>query len=35
TYNGNLMPSNDYWFTVDYSEQQALKQFKAHFSLKR
>jgi len=35
TYNGNLMPSTDYWFTVDYSEAQALKQFKAHFSLKR
>ena len=35
TYNGNLMPSTDYWFTVDYSEAAALKQFKAHFSLKR
>ena len=35
TYNGNLMPSTDYWFTVDYSEEAALKQFKAHFSLKR
>ena len=35
TYNGNLMPSTDYWFTVDYSEDEALKQFKSHFSLKR
>jgi gliding motility-associated-like protein len=35
TYNGNLMPSTDYWFTVDYSEDKAYKQFKAHFSLKR
>ena len=35
TYNGNLMPSTDYWFTVDYNEAEALKQFKAHFSLKR
>jgi len=35
TYNGNLMPSTDYWFRVDYNEADALKQFKAHFSLKR
>ncbi|WP_396168748.1 T9SS type B sorting domain-containing protein, partial [Flavobacterium sp.] len=35
TYNGNLMSSTDYWFTVDYSEAAAYKQFKAHFSLKR
>jgi len=35
TYNGNLMISTDYWFTVDYNEADAIKQFKAHFSLKR
>jgi gliding motility-associated-like protein len=39
TYNGELMPSNDYWFTIDYRElgesEGAQKQFKAHFSLKR
>jgi len=35
TYNGALMPSTDYWFTVDYLENAASKQFKAHFSLKR
>jgi gliding motility-associated-like protein len=35
TYNGNLMISTDYWFTVDYSEAGAVKQFKAHFALKR
>jgi len=35
TYNGNLMPSTDYWFTVDYPEAGVTKQFKAHFSLKR
>jgi gliding motility-associated-like protein len=35
TYNGNQMPSTDYWFTVDYTEAAAYKQFKAHFSLKR
>ena len=35
TYNGHLLPSDDYWFTVDYFEQGNTKQFKAHFSLKR
>jgi gliding motility-associated-like protein len=35
TYNGHLMPSDDYWFTVDYAEQTTTKQYKAHFSLKR
>ncbi|MES2748132.1 MAG: T9SS type B sorting domain-containing protein, partial [Bacteroidota bacterium] len=35
TYNGQPLPSTDYWFTVDYGEQDTMKQFKAHFSLKR
>lgn len=35
TRNENLMPSTDYWFTVDYTEQKLSKQFKSHFSLKR
>jgi gliding motility-associated-like protein len=35
TYNGQLLPATDYWFTVDYPEQGAMKQFRAHFSLKR
>jgi gliding motility-associated-like protein len=35
TYNGHLMPSDDYWFTVDYQEGTATKQFKAHFAMKR
>jgi gliding motility-associated-like protein len=35
TYNNALMPSTDYWFTVDFKEQTIQKQFKAHFSLKR
>ncbi|MBC7523950.1 MAG: T9SS type B sorting domain-containing protein, partial [Flavobacterium sp.] len=35
TYNGQLMPSTDYWFTVDYLEQTVTKQFKAHFAMKR
>jgi gliding motility-associated-like protein len=34
TYNGQFLPSTDYWFTVQYQEQ-ATKEFKAHFSLKR
>ena len=35
TYNGHLMPSDDYWFTVDYIEGAVIKQFKAHFAMKR
>ncbi|MDX1271156.1 T9SS type B sorting domain-containing protein, partial [Bizionia paragorgiae] len=37
TYNGNPMPTNDYWFTVDYREPGTdnKKSFKAHFTLKR
>ncbi len=37
TFNGNPLPSNDYWFTVDYMEPRdgVSKQFKAHFTLKR
>ncbi|TXI68891.1 MAG: T9SS type B sorting domain-containing protein, partial [Flavobacterium sp.] len=35
SYNQELLPSTDYWFTVDYYENGAKKQFKAHFALKR
>jgi valyl-tRNA synthetase len=35
TYNGYLAPSTDYWFKVEYAEGGTLKEFKAHFSLKR
>lgn len=37
TYNGELMPSSDYWFTVEYMEPTTgdPKEFKAHFTLKR
>ncbi|MDX1774338.1 T9SS type B sorting domain-containing protein [Oceanihabitans sediminis] len=39
TFNGELMPSSDYWFTVEYRElgdtTGEQKEFKAHFSLKR
>ena len=35
TFNGKLLPSTDYWFTVDFLETVTSRQFKAHFSLKR
>lgn len=35
TYIGRPMPADDYWFTVEYSEQNSIKKFKSHFSLKR
>lgn len=34
-YNGQPLPSTDYWFTVDYSEKGTAKIFKSHFTLKR
>ena len=34
-YNGQALPSTDYWFTVDYDEKGNSKVFKSHFSLKR
>ncbi len=35
TYNGNPMPSTDYWFTIEFTEHQAKREFKSHFTLKR
>ena len=35
TYNGQPLPSSDYWFTVDYFEASVAKTFRSHFSLKR
>ena len=35
TYNGQPLPSSDYWFLVRYYEQLVPREFKAHFSLKR
>ena len=36
TYNGVLMPTNDYWFEVDYfSEDGTPRVFRSHFTLKR
>jgi len=29
------MPSSDYWFRVEYSENQQRKEFTGHFTLKR
>ena len=34
-YIGQPMPSTDYWFVVEYTEQDVLKKFRSHFSLKR
>lgn len=36
TYNGNMMPSDDYWFAVNYTdENQVSQEFRAHFAMKR
>lgn len=35
TYNSNLMPSSDYWFKVEFLENEKSRTFRAHFSLKR
>jgi len=40
TYNGNNMPTNDYWFKVLYQVPELngsyiTKEFRAHFTLKR
>ncbi|AWM14606.1 hypothetical protein DI487_12570 [Flavobacterium sediminis] len=35
TYNGHPLPSTDYWFSLQYEEHGVMKEFKAHFSLKR
>jgi gliding motility-associated-like protein len=36
TYNGNQMISDDYWFTVSYTdESQQNREFKSHFAMKR
>jgi gliding motility-associated-like protein len=29
------MPATDYWFTIEYLENNVTKIFKSHFSLKR
>jgi gliding motility-associated-like protein len=35
TYNGNPLPSSDYWFRIEYTENNIKKQFSGHFTLKR
>jgi gliding motility-associated-like protein len=35
SYNGQPLPSTDYWFTIFYTEEAKEKEFSAHFSLKR
>lgn len=35
TYNGEQLPSTDYWFSLQYQENGVSKEFKAHFALKR
>ena len=35
TYNGTDLISDDYWFTIRYTEKGIEKEFKSHFSLKR
>jgi gliding motility-associated-like protein len=35
TFVGQPMPADDYWFTIQYTENTVNKEFKAHFSLKR
>jgi gliding motility-associated-like protein len=34
-FNGTPLPADDYWFTIEYQEQQINKIFKSHFALKR
>lgn len=36
TFNGEILPATDYWFTIDYNSSDGTrKEFKAHFSLIR
>ncbi len=35
TYNGYTLPADDYWFTIDFEENNVPRTFKAHFSLSR
>ncbi len=35
TFNGNALPSGDYWFSLDFSENNTNNNFKSHFTLKR
>ncbi|WP_445716989.1 T9SS type B sorting domain-containing protein [Flavobacterium sp.] len=35
TFNNKLLPSTDYWFTIEYIKDNVKKEFKGHFSLIR
>ena len=35
TYNGQPMPSSDYWFRIEYTEEGRAREFSGHFTLKR
>ena len=35
TFNGIDLPATDYWFTIQYTEDNINKEFKSHFALKR
>lgn len=35
TFNGKNLPADDYWFTIDFTENTIRKTFKSHFSLLR
>ena len=35
TFNGQLLPGDDYWFIMEYEENGSPKEFKSHFSMKR
>jgi len=35
TFNGQPLPSTDYWFRIEYTESNMRKEFKSHFSLIR
>ena len=35
TLNGEPLPSTDYWFKVEYTEDNVRKEFKSNFTLKR
>tara|TARA_B100001564_G_scaffold98375_1_gene80672 strand:- start:74120 stop:76282 length:2163 start_codon:yes stop_codon:yes gene_type:complete len=36
TYNGKILPNNDYWFTVEYTDNGGNKrEFSSHFTLRR
>lgn len=35
TFNGKQLPASDYWFTINFIENNTMKTFKSHFSLIR